>query len=81
MITKFYKYHIRPRYRTKDSLGIWDSHLARGWVNFDLSVIEKLKAEIQEGGPIPKITNDNNNFFYSFWNLVSAPDSTWGKEI
>lgn len=78
----FYKDHIRPRYRTEDSLGIWDSYLARGWVNFDLSMIEKFKAEIQEGGPIPKITNNNNNnFFYSFWELVSAPDSTWGKEI
>ena len=66
MITMFYKYHIRPRYRTKDSLGIWDSHLARGWVNFDLSVIEKLKAEIQEGGPIPKITNNNNFLFIYF---------------
>ena len=82
MITMFYKDHIRPRYRTEDSLGIWDSYLVRGWVNFDLSVIEKFKAEIQEGGPIPKITNNNNNnFFYCFWELVSAPDSTWGKEI
>ena len=81
MIIMFYKDHIRPRHRIEDSLGIWDSHVARRWVNFDLSVIEKFKADIQERGPIPKITNKNNNFFYSFWELVSAPDSTWGKEI
>ena len=73
----FYKDHIRPRHRIEDSLGFWDSHVARGWVNFDLSVIEKFKADIHERGPIPKITNKNNNFFYSFWELVSAPDSTW----
>lgn len=51
---------------------MWDSQLGKGYVNFDPTMVEKLKH------PIHKINNNNNNFTIS--GNLSLPQTPRGKK-